>query len=380
MPEYLAPGVYEEDVGFRAKAIEGVGTSTTGFIGTAEKGENDKPALITSWKEFTDSFGRYIASAPYLAPAVNGFFVNGGKRCFIVKVKDGATDSDYIGTGTIPGKKTGLQALDDIDEISIVCIPGITSIAVQNALLNHCETRRYRFCIFDSQKNANIDAIKRQRSGIVSNRGYGAMYYPWVKAEIETANDVVIQELIPPSGHIAGIYAQSDIERGVHKAPANKVIMGAVDLEANITKKDQDIVNPLGINCIRASSGRGIRVWGARTCSLDPEWQYVNVRRLFIYLEKSIDKGTQWAVFDPNNERLWENVRRTITDFLICVWRDGALMGSTPNEAFFVRCDRTTMTQDDIDNGRLIAMIGVAPTKPAEFVIFRIQQLTADSR
>jgi hypothetical protein len=179
---------------------------------------------------------------------------------------------------------------------------------------------------------------------------------------------------------VAGIYARSDILRGVFKAPANEVVRGLTKFEININKARQDVLNPEGINALRFFEGRGNRVWGARTMSSDPEWKYVNVRRLFIFLEHSIDKGTQWAVFEPNNERLWANIRSTIEDFLLVQWKSGALMGGKPEEAFFVRCDRTTMTQNDLDNGRLVCLIGVAPTYPAEYVIFRIGQWTADSQ
>ena len=183
--------------------------------------------------------------------------------------------------------------------------------------------------------------------------------------------------MIPPSGHIAGIYARTDTERGVHKAPANESIRSVVSLQVNIDKSKQEILNNKGINVIRYFPGRGILVWGARTISKDPLWKYVNVRRLFIFIEKSVERLTQWAVFEPNNERLWLRIKATLTQFLTTIWKDGALMGTTPEEGFFVKCDRTTMTQSDIDNGRLIVMVGLAPTKPAEFVIFRFAQTQA---
>jgi phage tail sheath protein FI len=189
------------------------------------------------------------------------------------------------------------------------------------------------------------------------------------------------QELdVPPSGFMAGIYARSDVEIGVHKAPANEVVRGAIGLEVLINKAQQDVLNPLGINCIRFFEGRGIRVWGARTVSSDPEWKYLNIRRYFVYLEASIDRSTQWAVFEPNGEQLWANVRRTVESFLENEWRSGRLAGTKVEEAFFVRCDRSTMTQNDLDNGRMICLIGVAPLYPAEFVIFRIGQWTGDRR
>ena len=185
--------------------------------------------------------------------------------------------------------------------------------------------------------------------------------------------------LVPPGGHVAGVYARVDQEKGVHKAPANEVVNGALGLEFNITKGEQDVLNPRGVNCIRAFPGRGILIWGARTAASDPAWKYLNVRRLFIFVEKSIELGTQWVVFEPNDEKLWARVKQTINQFLMGVWRSGALMGTTEEEAFFVKCDRTTMTQNDIDNGRLVVLVGIAPVKPAEFVIFRIAQVAKGS-
>ena len=377
MAEYLSPGVYIEEIEIGAKPIEGVSTSTVGFVGMAEEGDDNKPALITNWAQFVSKFGRYTNSEPHLAPAVYGFFANGGSRCYVVKVKDGATDGDYVGTDGGPGSRTGLQAFNEIDEVNIVCIPGVTSKTVQTAMITHCENMKDRFCILDSAKDADIDAVKTQKNDVVSAKGYAALYYPWIKVAIETMDNgkiKLIQDFVPPSGYMAGIYARTDIQRGVHKAPANEVVRGALDLKVNVTKGEQDVLNPLGINCIRAFPGRGIRVWGARTTASDTLWKYVNVRRLFLYLEESIEEGTQWVVFEPNDEKLWARVKQTITQFLSRVWKDGALMGTVPEEAFFVKCDKTTMTQDDIDNGRLIVLIGVAPVKPAEFVIFRIAQ------
>ncbi len=378
MPEYLSPGVYVEEIEIGAKPIEGVSTSTAGFVGTAEKGESNKPTLITSWGQFVNTFGRYSQKRRFLAPSVYGFFANGGGRCFVVRVQDDADDAAYIGTDEGPGKRTGLQAFNEIDEVNIVAVPGVTSPAVQQAMITHCETLKDRFCILDPIENADIDAIQAQKNDVVSERGYAALYYPWVKVPIETKDGKgkinLIHEFVPPSGYVAGIYARSDTEKGVHKAPANEIIRGSLEISLTITKGEQDVLNPKGINCIRAFLGRGIRVWGARTTASDPLWKYVNVRRLFLYLEESIEEGTQWVVFESSDVKLWARVRQTVSQFLTRVWKDGALMGSTPEEAFFVKCDRTTMTQDDIDNGRLIVLIGVAPVKPAEFVIFRIAQ------
>jgi uncharacterized protein len=206
------------------------------------------------------------------------------------------------------------------------------------------------------------------------------MYYPWITILDPMDTDGRREVNVPPSGFVTGIYARNDAERSVSKAPANEVLRGAVGLELLLNKAQQDILNPEGIDCFRSFSGRGLRLWGARTISSDSEWKYINVRRYFVYLEHSIDKGSQFAVFENNNERLWDNVRSTIEDFLFNEWRNNNLMGGKPSEAFFVRCDRSTMTQNDIDNGRLVCLIGVAVNKPAEFVIFRIGQMTANSR
>ena len=292
------------------------------------------------------------------------------------------TDDTYIGNDDLdPKLRTGLQALKNIDEISIVAIPGRTTQKVQQALIDHCELLRYRFAVLDARPKETIAGVQEQRS--LYDTKYAALYHPWLLIEDPFPDNPRVggQIAIPPSGHVIGIYARSDIERGVHKAPANEVVRGIANVEVSLAKAHQDILNPIGIDVIRnfRDANRGLRVWGARTLSSDPDWKYVNVRRLFIFLEASIDRGTQWVVFEPNSELLWQRVIRTITGFLLGVWRDGALMGTKPEEAFFVKCDRTTMTQNDIDNGRLIVLIGVAPVKPAEFVIFRIGQFTASA-
>lgn len=346
------------------------------------KKHKDKPTFISSWGDYVSKFGRYT-DGNYLAPAVYSFFANGGKRCYVVIVEDNEK-AKIIGTVDTDKNRTGLQALEEIDDVSIVCIPGIIDNTVQQAMIIHCENMGDRFCIFDSSKGESFDNIKIRKDNLNSDKGIGALYYPWVKTAVEKKNTegkVVLENmLIPPSGAMAGIYARSDTERGVHKAPANEVVRGVTEVERTITKAEQDVLNPLNINCIRAFQGRGIRVWGARTIApKDSEWKYINVRRLFLFLEESIDESTQWVVFEPNNEALWARVVQTVSNFLLGVWKSGALMGTSPEEAFFVKCDRSTMTQDDIDNGRLIVLIGIAPTKPAEFVIFKIGQWTVDS-
>jgi hypothetical protein len=286
-------------------------------------------------------------------------------------------------------KATGLAALGEIDDIAIVALPDAGAydddanrVLATSNLLTHAENLKYRIAVVDGPDNASINEIRKFRGQFDSK--YGALYHPWIEIldplERPAQGAPPRRLLLPPSGFVAGIYARSDIARGVHKAPANEVVNGLTKFELNINKARQDVLNPEGINALRFFEGRGNRVWGARTMSSDPEWKYVNVRRLFIFIEHSIDKGTQFAVFEPNNPKLWANITQAVEDFLLVLWRDGALLGDKPEQAFFVRCDRTTMTQNDIDNGRLICLIGVAPTKPAEFVIFRIGQFTADAK
>lgn len=303
-------------------------------------------------------------------PAAQPFIPGGG---------DGAalTLADYTGDPAAdPGKKLGLAAFDEVDEISILCCPDEHAFPpnIASNMIGQCENRKDRFAIVQAPLSAPPVASHYPNPAEVSK--YAGYYYPWVKiTDPITGTDM----LIPPGGHVAGIYARTDEERGVHKAPANADIRGIVDLQLQITKGQQDLLNPRGVNALRTFPGQGFLVWGARCTTLDPDWKYINVRRLFIFVEKSIQVGTFWVVFEPNDEPLWARVRRSVGDFLKRLWMDGMLQGKTAEEAYFVRCDRTTMTQADIDNGRMIAIIGIAPVKPAEFVIFRIGQWTGGS-
>jgi phage tail sheath protein FI len=301
----------------------------------------------------------------------DGFYV------FLTGGSDGSPLAavDLVGSDHGPNQRTGIQSLVERSDIALVAVPGVTDEIVQQSLIAHCEQMRYRFAILDGRPNVPVvtDILAHRNN---YDTKYAAYYAPWL-----TTVDLVTGKTlsIPPSGYVLGICARVDSERGVHKAPANETVRGILGVELPFTDGEQDVLNPVGVNLIREFEGRGIRVWGARTLSSDQEWKYVNVRRLFIFLEHSIDNGTQWVVFEPNNEALWARVKATIEAFLYGVWKTGALMGTKPEEAFFVRCDRTTMTQDDLDNGRLVCLIGVAPTYPAEFVIFRIGQFTASS-
>jgi phage tail sheath protein FI len=287
--------------------------------------------------------------------------------------------SDYEGDGDDP--KTSLRSLEDLEEISIIAAPGPSHNAdadipgdVRRLLISHCDRMRYRVAVLDSTNEQLISDVRHDKAEIDTT--CAGFYYPWVEvADPITENDIYL----PPSGFVCGIYARNDIERGVHKAPANEVVRLAKGVEFRINKSQQEVLTLDGVNVLRFFEGRGVRVWGARTCSSNPEWKYINVRRYFAFLERSIERGTQWAVFEPNRSTLWVNVRSMISDFLFNEWKVGRIAGAMPDEAFFVRCDRTTMTQNDLDNGRMICLIGVAPVCPAEFVIFRIGQRTMDS-
>lgn len=282
-------------------------------------------------------------------------------------------------------QRKGLAGLAAIDEIAILSAPGQFSggtADVSSEVIEQCELLKDRFAIVSTARE-----VEGQSVTTFKDSTYGALYYPWVRVRAPHTEDGHI--LVPPAGHVAGVYARTDVERGVHKAPANEVVRGIIveDLPGNakplsntVDKGLHDILNPRGVNVIRdfRADRRGIRVWGARTMSSDAMWKYINVRRLFIFIEESIDQGTQWVVFEPNYELTWQNVRLSVAAFLRSVWKSGALAGTTADEAFFVKCDRTTMTQDDIDNGRLICLVGVAPVKPAEFVIFRVSQKTIE--
>lgn len=286
------------------------------------------------------------------------------------------TTVDYQGKNNDPSLKTGLDALllDDYREVALVYEPGVTDKSYLTDLITHCENQRYRFAVIDCAPNAGDPGSLDPRTNIQETQ-YAAFYYPWIWISDPQTG---ARRKVPPGGHMLGIYARTDIERGVFKAPANEVVRGALDLEYAVDEATQDILNPRGVNAIRNFPGRGTLLWGARTLSSNSLWRYVPVRRLFIFLEHSIYDGTQWVVFEPNDERLWARVIDTITLFLRGQYRAGALMGATEKEAFFVTCDRTTMTQDDILNGRLVCEIGIAPVRPAEFVIFRIFQNTAE--
>jgi hypothetical protein len=416
MPQYAAPGVYVEEVSSGAKPIAGVGTSTAGFIGVVDNaalmplkpGRNARstpkdnptdfytlaaagaPVLITSWEGFKTSFGDFQDGNRVLANAVYGFFNNGGTRCWVARVapataaaaearNEKATAARPLTVSIAADALRGvLEAFKAIDEIALVAAPGVIDTAAQTAIVNHCENEylQDRFAILDGQP-APTALTPDLISGALANSSYAAIYYPWIDVGAADANGNILY--MPPSGHIAGIYARVDAIRGVHKAPANENIRGALDVLRAVTKEDQVGLNPSGINVIRRFGGN-ITIWGARTFSADPEWNYINVRRLFLFLRESIDEGTQWVVFEPNDLALWAKIRRNISAFLTNVWRAGALFGATAEEAFYVRCDETLNPPDVRALGQVVTEIGVAVVRPAEFVIFRISQWSGPSQ
>ena len=305
------------------------------------------------------------------------------------------TQALAVGSGDFEGsesERTGIRGLVIAEDVTMLACPDLTTAvssngnvdldmfkAVQTVLINHCENAGTRMAILDSPPGMNPQDVRDWRSGsAMYDSKFAALYYPWIKVANPLADpngpkeDRIIS--VPPSGHIAGVWARNDATRGVWKAPANEVIRGAIDVEVKVTKGEQDINNPVGVNCIRPFGTRGIRVWGGRTLSSDPSWRYINVRRLFNFIEESVLRGTQWVVFEPNDLALWQRVKRTIYSFLLGLWRQGALFGATPGEAFYVKCDEETNPPESVDEGKRVVEIGVAPVKPAEFVIFRISQ------
>jgi phage tail sheath protein FI len=302
---------------------------------------------------------------------------------------DGAEDPDPLNSADFVGAPTGgrlevqgLQALelDPYRDVALVYapFPPANANAIAKAVVSHCERLRFRFAVVDSNRTSEpTDLIPRDGVAGIGDTQYAAFYAPWIVVSDPLTGT---RTTVPPGGHALGIYARTDIERGVFKAPANEIVRGALDVRFEVNDGKQEVLNPRGVNAIRSFTSRGIRVWGARTLSSNGLWKYLSVRRLFIFLERSIYEGTQWVVFEPNDDRLWARVKDTIRLFLRSQWRAGALFGRTEDEAFFITCDRTTMTQDDILNGRLICEIGIAPVRPAEFVIFRVFQQTAEAQ
>jgi len=402
MPNYRAPGVYVEEVPGGTRPFGRVGTSSLGIVGRAPSKDApvDVVVPIDNWTQFVRTFVGDATAGTHLSTAVYGFFQNGGSRAYVVNIGAGASL-----TGTAK-KPTGLALLEAVDDVAIVAAPGFTDPASYDALITHCdhELRRDRVAILDTVEQVDDVGLLTEVGTVASTPtstsgtgdggdaaamattstaskglrpplaigGYAAAYYPWL-----IVNDPVTggQVTAPPSGHMAGVWARTDATRGVHKAPANTTIAGALGLVRPVSKGEQELLNPAGINCIRFFPGEGILVWGARTLDREEsEFRYVNVRRLTNMIKETVLKNTRWAVFEPNHHPLWAALRRDVTAFLTNVWRDGALVGETPQEAFFVKCDAETNPPEVRDEGRVVTLIGIAPVKPAEFVVFQLSQ------
>ena len=419
---YLSPGVFVEEVPSNIRAIAGVSTSTAAFVGVVQdkihllardpananatkfvdfdviKSVPTKtPTVITSWAQFTSNFGDLIGdpktdatkdAAPALDPgqhqlahAVYGFFNNGGTRCFVVRITGTADMLD------------ALKSLEAIDGISIVCAPGQIDPAIRQQVVDHCEKMKNRFAILDGTGPDSVTDLSRlttvattSGTGLApKNSDFAAWYYPWIRvfdpAEklAHSGGDGSIA--VPPSGHLAGVYARVDSERGVFKAPANVSIRGALDVTHTLSKFDQDLLNPTGVNLIRILNNN-LLVWGARTAGGDAngDLRYISTRRTLLFLRGSIEQGTQFAVFEPNTPALWATITRNVSAFLTTVWRAGGLFGATPQEAFFVKCDAETNQPATREIGQVITEVGVAIVRPAEFVIFRISQFQAPTK
>lgn len=404
MAFYQTPGVYVEEVDSVSQPIEVGGTNTVGFLGVAEKGPIGEATLIRDWSHYNRVFGGMHAGG-WLGHGVFQFFQNGGSKCYIYNLRapekgtevsaapkkegeasekkeppknvkmgnpDGLTKL-IIGKDEGPGKRTGLFAFEEIADISIVAAPGVSDTASWDAILTHCEKCKYRVAVLDSPEEVEkgIDSVPMPRDST-----HGAYYFPWIQMYDPIQEKNVYA---PPSGGVAGIYGRVDGTRGVHKSPANEIFRTAVGLKYGITDSEQELFNPKGVNCIRDFKRRGIRVWGARTFSSKPEWRYISTRRLFCMVEQAIQDGTGWVVFEPNTRDLWKKLVRNIRAFLMLIWRAGALFGDTPEEAFFVRCDDELNPPESIDAGYVVVEVGMAPAKPAEFVVFRIAQKALES-
>jgi phage tail sheath protein FI len=354
-------------------------TSVTGFIGQSRSGPINKAVKIMSAREYTSLFGT-AAHSKYLAYAVRGFFQNGGRMCYVVNIGFGR---DLRSERNLPNVLQGngysriitaIKVFEKIKEISIVCAPGITNPNAQKIIINHCEKMGNRFAILDIQRDTNAGLGRLNRPPSSAN---AAAYFPWLKIYDAKKRKFLF---VPPSGHVAGIYARVDAEKGSHKAPAGPLfpIKGINGLKYNLVQRDVNGLTLRSINPIRSFQGSGYLIWGARTLSNDPEWKYVNVRRFCLYVKENIAEHTKWAVREPNNTLLWNKLKSYASEYLLDLWKKGALLGSKPSEAFFVRCDSYTNTVDMIEAGRVQVLVGIALIKPGEFILIKIQHNTAN--
>src|SRR5215207_8171904 len=390
MPTYLSPGVYVEEVPSSSKPIEGVGTAVAAFCGLAPGGPINTPFRVSRWGQFAKVYGDAnepdngpFMKGAFLAHAVRGFFENGGTRCWVVRV-GGSTPRELGGE---VAERSGVGGLAAIDEVTMVCMPDAMTLvgdgdeaeltALQGKLIAHCENAGNRMAILDSPPRLSPrEVLDWRTSGPGHDSKDAALYYPW----LEVADPLTGRPLlVPPSGHVAGVWCRTDAGNGVHQAPAEGVV-GVAGLGCDVAETDQAELEEAGVNSIRAFPRQGIRVWGARTLSRDPEWRYVPVRRVFLHLASSIDQGTRWTVFEPNDQQLWEVLREQVEHFLDRSWRDGALTGETAQDAYYVNCDAETNPPEVIDAGQVVCEIGIAPVKPREFAILRLSRIAAAAR
>lgn len=372
-PIYNTPGVYRQDIFLKLETR--LPTGVPGFVGFADAGSQGEPDVNTPTvlhrkEEFAAHFGSRPES--YLADTITGFFDNGGVRCYVVRANPSGDRAAALQNALAP-----LAALHDLD---LVAVPDAMSlrladgqpevaaiVQVQRQMLTHCAEQGDRLAILDALPEGTTTGVLEQRDRLMIGQAEpvnGALYHPWLRT--------IGGRFVPPCGYVAGIFARSDTRVGVFKAPANEEVFGVLDLETNIDNSIQDQLNPEGVNCLRAFPGRGIRVWGARTLSRDPNWRYVSVRRLFLTLRRWIDLNMGWATFEPNEPRLWVRIQRELTTYLTTLLRAGALQGAAPAQAFYVKCDAETNPPNLREAGRVMTEIGLAPLGPAEFIVVRI--------
>jgi phage tail sheath protein FI len=381
----VSPSGSARKIPLRSRPIQGVGTAVAGFIGFSESGPFHQPTPVTDWSRFVELFGGFTG-AGYLASAVHGYFANGGGSAYVVRVGEAPPSPSPLSAGDYIGgflDRKGLAALEAEASVTMIAVPdlmsglrsgaiGLDSVqAVQQEMIRHCESMGDRLAILDPPPGLGPQQMGEWRqAGAGYDSGYAALYYPWFTVLDPSTGTA---RAVPPSGHIAGVWSGTGTG-GVHEAPANRVIEGALELETRLAPAEAELLDSMGVNSIREFPGHSIRVWGARTLSSDANWRHLAVRRLVSYLEESIVTGTRWVVLEPDDERLWAAVRRSISAFLIDEWRTGALAGSTPDAAFFVRCDGQTNTAEGIAAGQVVCQVGVAPLRPGEFVHFRVTQ------
>jgi len=375
MPEYIQPGVYVEEVPTGARPISAASTGTAAFFGIAPdaRAAPRSPVPVTSFADFQRTFAGDTATSTQLACAVDGFFANGGTRLHVINLGQGAKRIE----------EGDLAVIEPIEGISLVAAPGFTDAGTYEAMIGACEARSDWLAVLDCAPKIDdvADLARPMAVGGLRPRsarnGVAAFYAPWIVMADPIGRGRIAAA---PSGAVCGLYARNDAQRGVHKAPAGLPVSGALGVTHLITEREQAVLNPAGVNAIRQFPD-GIKVWGARTLAdAAGDWLYVPVRRLATMIEQSIGRGTRWAVFEPNDEPLWTALRRDAGAFLHGLWREGALAGGKPDEAYFVKCGRDTMTQADIDSGTVIALVGIAPVRPAEFIVIRIVQSAAGTR